>query len=170
MSTSGPGAGGTSQNLHITVPAGARVVIVHPVPASRRTWYWFGGAVAASLIPFLPVVWHWVDNRPNTTGFYETLGRGELLAIAIVITIGGIAELAPASAGVKYSAGLIIGGALIALSEGFWYADVVGELMDDHQPPLRRLAWGSIALFVVSALISLRSVYLAAARDDGRNS
>ncbi|TPG36937.1 hypothetical protein EAH80_03355 [Mycobacterium hodleri] len=124
--------------------------------------YWFVGAVVASLIPFLPDIVHWVDGKANTPDFYDSLARGELLAIAMVVTIGGLAELAPVRHDIRYSAGWVVGGVLIGLSEGIWYTDVVTDLMDGHAMPPDRLAWGSIALFVISAVISLRSIYLVA--------
>lgn len=144
------------------LPKGGTWVLRTPPSPRQHMSYWFVGAVVASLIPFLPDIVHWVDGRGNTPGFYDSLARGELLAIAIVVTIGGLAELAPVRRDIRYSAGWVVGGVLIGLSEGVWFTDVVTGLMDGHVVPLHRLAWGSVALFVISAVISLRSVYLAA--------
>jgi hypothetical protein len=147
------------------LPPGAKLVVVTPPSPRQHVGYWFAGAVVAALIPFLAIIVHWVDGYPHHGGFYEALGRGELLAIAMVITLGGLAELVPVIGTVNDGKGtgwLVVAAIFFGLGEGFWYTDVTTNLMDGHAVPLNRLAWGSLGAFVISVLISLRSVYLAA--------
>jgi hypothetical protein len=147
------------------LPPGARVVVRIPPSPRQHVGYWFAGGVVAALIPFLSIIVHWADGSPNHSGFYEALGRGELLAIAMVITLSGLAELVPAMGSVRDAAGtgwLLLSAIFLGLTEGLWYTDVTSNVMDKHPLPLGHLAWGSSALFVMSVLISLRSVYVAA--------
>jgi hypothetical protein len=142
-------------------PPGGRWVLREKITPRQRMGYWFGGTIIASLIPFLPIIIHWIDGRPNTTGFYEALSRGELLAIGVVVALGGLADLAAVRGEVEDSAGWVITGALISLGGLAWYTDVAIGLMDNQPAPIVRLAWCSIAFFLLSAAVSLRSVYVA---------
>jgi hypothetical protein len=147
------------------LPPGTRLVKVRRATPLQHVGFWFLGVVVASLIPFLPVLVSWVDGRSDHGGFYEALGRGELLAIALVISLGGVADLSPAMGAVERiaeAAFLLLGAGLMGLGEAIWYTDVALNLLDDRHVPLNHLAWGSLGFFVVSAGISLRSVHIAA--------
>src|SRR5262249_32971967 len=77
-------------DLDESMPGHLRIV-GNPTPW-QHVAVWLVGAVLASLVPFLFLYFHGVD-RNKPPNMFELLGRGDLLLISLVLTIGGITEL-----------------------------------------------------------------------------
>lgn len=140
-----------------------------PTPR-EKTKIWVLGTIIASLFPpFLAILFHGVDRRemPSVT---EMFGRGDLLVIAVVVTIGGFAELLPVikripEDSLKPMAYALLGGFLLTTAESLWYADIISTILDRRDPPYTATTLGSIGLFGISCLCSARYVAIAASAE-----
>lgn len=138
----------------------------HPSP-ELHALVWMLGVVVASLLPFFSVFIQGLD-RGMVPSLPELLGRGELLVIAIVVTIGGIAELLLVVNRIPQATFssvifLLLGGILLIVSEALWYADIGATLLT--QPRLARehmISLGSGILFGFSVFCGGTSVRRAA--------
>lgn len=130
------------------------VLTLSPSPREHVTM-WLLGVVVASLVPFLFLIFHRIDGD-HLPSIYELLGRGDLLVISLVVTVGGIAELALASSRVRpdqvvTAAYFLIGSVLVVIGEAAWYADITATLLArETVHDLRSVCFGSLTLFVFS--------------------
>ena len=137
-----------------------------PTP-KEKTKIWVLGTIIASLVPpFLAMFVHGVD-RQKIPNIAEMFGRGDLLVIAVVVTIGGFAELLPVikrvpDRALKSMAYALLGGFLLTTAESIWYADITSVLLDHREPPYVATSIGSIICFAFSSLCSARYVSIAA--------
>lgn len=144
----------------------AMKIVDHPSPG-QRACVWLFAVVVASLLPFVSVFLRGLD-RDGIPSFPELVGRGDLLVIAIIITIGGVAELLLVMGKMpqRRSVGgifLVLGAVLLVAGEAFWYADIGATLLT--QPKLAQeniVAFGSTGLFVASAFCGVTCVYISA--------
>jgi uncharacterized membrane protein len=157
----------------------ARLAAAHPELEIRRRqkatpWQhvvvWIVGSVIAGLIPVGFTALHGLDND-HPPGFYDLLGTGDLLLIAIVISIAGIAELALVLRQTRpdqilWVALLILGNLLFIVSAALWFGDLASRVLEGEAGnPVGAVAFGSIALFAVAAGMSSTCVWLAAGVD-----
>ena len=136
-------------------------------PSAVRKWattrdrvqLWAFGTIAASLIPpFFAVVIHGVD-RKSPLSIAELFGRGELLIIGIVITIGAFSGLLPVIKYVREDDArpmvfALLGGFMLTVAEALWYADLTAAILDRSDPPFTVVAVGSWICFVSSSICS----------------
>ncbi len=141
-------------------------VTQHATPR-QHVIVWLVGAVLASLLPFLFLYVHGLDkNRPP--GIYELLGRGDLLLISLVVTIGGITEVVLVLNKIDQRQMLpvalyLLGGVLAVVAEAAWYADITARLLDGQPATVPEpVTAGSLILFGLSALCSSACVRVAA--------
>jgi hypothetical protein len=152
-------------------PSRPRVRRIEHAPPWQHVVVWLIGVLFASLTPLLLPYFHGVD-QDDTPSMHALLGRGELLLIALVITIAGITELILAMRNISAGqlmpvATAILGGLLAIVAEAFWYADIAASSFgSDKIPPahvLTVVTFGSLGLFLASALCSAACVFYAAA-------
>jgi hypothetical protein len=134
--------------------------------AKEKTKIWVLATIVASLVPpFLAIIFHGVD-RQQIPSLFEMFGRGDLLVIGVVITIGGFGELLPVIKRIPDDSmsgmtSAIIGGLLLILAESLWYADITSTILDNKAPPYHFTTLGSVVLFAFSAYCSARYVSIA---------
>lgn len=136
-------------------------------PTQRdRIVIWLVGTVIASLIPFLAVLFHGIDRRqiPSLT---DVLGRGDLLVISVVVTIGGASEILPVIRRVapekfRLLSLAYLGCFLSIVAEAIWYADVTATILDGGSPSANLVTGGSLLFFALSAACSSVCVAIAA--------
>jgi hypothetical protein len=97
---------------------------------------WTIGVILAALTPLLLPYFHGIDKN-NTPSMYNLLGHGDLLLIALVITIAGITELMLVMRNIPFStimpvAMAILGGLLAIVAEAFWYSDLAVESLNGN--------------------------------------
>jgi hypothetical protein len=128
---------------------------------------WIFGTILASLIPpFTAILFYGVD-RHRLPGLSEIFGRGDLLVIAIVITIGGVSETLPMIRRIpddlfRGTAFAMIGAFLLLLAESLWYADITSTLLGKETPPYSWVSIGSALFFAASSFVSARLVHITA--------
>ena len=131
---------------------------------------WVVGAVIASLLPLAFTLFQGVD-RNKVPGFYQLLGTGDLLLVGIVISIAGIAELVLVVRQTSPNqtipvALLILGNLLLVASSGLWFGDLASLVLAGKQTnPDGILAFGTITVFALAAVLSSACVWLAAGVD-----
>lgn len=175
----GPRSNGNANNLNgSTVPRvtpGNRTPVVtvigRDVKLRRHLLSWIIGVVVASLVSIVPLIFHGIDNR-TMPSIYDLLGHGDLLLASVILTIAGIAEIAPilSMGEINASEGgvavfLLVGGTLVIVGEATWYADLVSEALanksSNYTPPMHSITYGSVSLFLVSALCSTLCLKIA---------
>lgn len=130
---------------------------------------WLLGVVVASLVPFLFLIFHGIDGN-HLPSLYELLSRGDLLVISLVVTVGGMAELALAlvfsrihSKRASSAAYFLIGSVLVVIGEAAWYADITATLLAGKAvQDTRSVCLGSLALFVASVICGGKCVSFSA--------
>ena len=149
----------------ITDASGNEYRIVTRASPRQHVVVWIVGSVVASLVPFLFLSFHSIDGK-HTPDLYSMLGRGDLLLIALVITIGGIAEILLVLNQVEdlmAGALLLLGGILLVVAEAFWYADLTSQVLAGQETASQTVVtWGSLILFATSAACSAACVLNAA--------
>jgi len=127
---------------------------------------WLVGSVAASLIPLALITFHEADYLHDPS-FYQILGHGDLLIIAFTLTVAGVAQLCPFVAKVQakqLSAVIlaILGGFIVVAMEVAWYSDIAARVASSQSVPIHLITWGSLFLFLVSMVITMSCVSVAA--------
>ena len=133
------------------------------ITPKQRVAAWFLGVIVASLVPFFPLVVHNIDSR-RAPDIYDLLGRGDLLVISIVFTIAALVELGlywTSADRPKGSVLLMISAILLILAEGFWYGDIISQILGGGTVPTHAVSYGSLVFFALSILCSLRCVRLS---------
>ena len=155
---------GTAENAASDLPEN----ILTFIPSVRQhVKMWILGVVVASLVPFLFLIFHGIDGD-HLPGIYELLSRGDLLVISLVVTVGGMADLALVFSRVDPSqvataAYFLIGSVLVVIGEAAWYADITATLLAGKTVhDLRSVCLGSLALFAFSIFCGGKCVSFSA--------
>jgi hypothetical protein len=107
-------------------------------------------------------------DRGSPPSLYELLSRGDLLLIALVLTIGGFTELALVfnkieQAQVLPVALVLLGGVLLVAAEALWYGDLSAQLLNKQtSAPVHIVTYGSLVFFGLSVFCSTVCVRIAA--------
>lgn len=142
----------------------------HATTPRQRVVVWIVGSVLAALLPIVIAGVHGLDSSA-VSGFYDLLGRGELLLIAITIAIAGVAELSLTLRQVKtnqtlWVALLLLGNLLLVASAALWYGDLTSAEAANHvEQAAVGVTWGSTGVFAGAAVFSSICVWIAAGVD-----
>jgi hypothetical protein len=135
-----------------------------------RVLVWLLGSVVAGVFPIVFTFFHGLDSR-HTLGFYQLLGKGDLLLIAIVLSVAGVAELVldirkMSNEQNLWVALLLLGNTLTVVADALWFGDLSSLTLEGKSGnPGAAVTYGSIALFVIAALSSSSCVWLSARVD-----
>ena len=128
---------------------------------------WFLGSVLAGCIPILATVLYGLAvSKP--VGFYEALGKGDLLLIALVLSLAGLSDLVlkihDVRPGPIWPALLVVGTVLLVAGDALWFGDLSSAVLHSgtESPGTGGVAYGSIGVFTLAAVFSTLSVWLAA--------
>lgn len=125
------------------------------------------GVVVASLLPFVFLFFHGIDGN-HWPDLDKVLGRGDLLVIGLVVTVGGMAELVFSMSRlqarrVAWASYFLIASVLVIVGEAAWYADItVTLLVSQKVADPGSVTRGSLGLFVASFVCSGKCVKTAA--------
>ena len=145
----------------------AHVRIVRAATPRQHVIVWLVGVLLASLMPFLFLFLHGLD-RSGPPSIFQLLGHGDLLLISLVVTISGITDLVLVMHNLQptqivSTALIVLSSILMIVAEALWYADISSQLLDGEKvSSTHMVAYGSLALFCLSAFCSAACVKIAA--------
>lgn len=164
-------AGPSSFDLALAeIKAAGYVVQTAPPKATvrQRIIMWLVASALAGLAPVGATALHYVDS--GGLGFYQLFGKGDLLMVAVVLSLAGIGEIALYFRHVKTDALalglLVVGLAMSIVVDAIWFSDLSAlALAGKKGDPIATVTYGSIVLYGLAVLFSSYCVGLVAGVD-----
>ncbi len=132
----------------------------------QRLVIWAICSVLAALLPMIAIIVSAIISK-RPLGFYQVTAKGDMLVIAAVLMIAGFAELVPVfwrmPVGKEMNMFLIfIGMLFFAIADACWYGIILYGIPASGEPPgSASVAYGSLGMYVVAALLTSYCVWLS---------